>query len=310
MKMLDAPGQHRAALARWIAGKEGRWELYNQLLNDVCAAGDAAAAARMRVAKPERPTFTRRPAVLAIATVVILAVSVTLALRLFGNPGRRHIQSHENALLSSRVGEVREIRLDDGSRITLDTGTVLHVRFSPEERLIDLERGRARFMVAHDAGRPFVVQAAGNEVVATGTAFDVSYRGRIVVHLLQGSVEVRLAGWQDRRDPKFRLRLMPGEQLSFSRGQTIAPSVMTARPSDEQWISGVKSLDDVPISELISEANSYSETQIVLADPSLGSREIVAEIHIRDIDAVAEAIATYLEAKIDRSQQGKLIIRK
>lgn len=310
MKMLDAPDQHRTALSRWAAGKEGRWELYDQLLNDVCAAGNAPATARMRVARPQQLKFTRRPAALAIATVIILSVGVTLAFWIWDRSSQPHAQIADNSLLSSKVGEVRELRLDDGTLVTLDTGTVLRVHLSAAERIINLTHGRARFMVAHDAARPFIVLAGGNEVVATGTIFDVSYRRQMVVHLLQGSVEVRLSGWRQSADPKFHLRLRPGEQLSFARGQTRAPSVMSARPSDEQWISGVKSLDDVPISELIAEANTYSDTQIILADPSFGSRNIVAEIHIRDIEAVAEAIATFLEAKIDRSQPGKLIIRK
>ena len=105
-------------------------------------------------------------------------------------------------------------------------------------------------------------------------------------------------------------RLHPGEQLAFLDGQALSPSVMSARPADEQWVSGVKNVDDVPISEVIAEANGYSTTQIVLADPELGSREIFGSVHIRDIEAVANAIATFLEAKVDRSHPGKLIITK
>ena len=59
------------------------------------------------------------------------------------------------------------------------------------ERLLTLSEGRARFIVAHEA-RPFIVRAASNEVVATGTIFDVSLiQDRLAVVLLEGSVEVR-----------------------------------------------------------------------------------------------------------------------
>lgn len=308
MKMLDAPDRHRAGLARWMARKDGRWELHDRLLSDMTAAGNAAATGRMRVAKPMGPAPARHPAVMAIAAVGAVVVGVALLGWFLDKP--QSISPGDPSMLASRVGEVREVQLDDGSRITLDTDTSLRVRLSAADRVIDLERGRARFMVAHDATRPFIVQVAGAEVVATGTAFDVSSRNRVVVHLLQGGVEVRLAGWKDSGNPALRLRLRPGEQLSFMRGQVAPLSAMSARPSDEQWISGVKSLDDVPISDLIAEANSYSDTKIVLADQDLGTHEIFGDVHIRDIEAVAQAIATYLEAEIDRSEPGKLIIRK
>jgi len=83
---------------------------------------------------------------------------------------------------------------------------------------------------------------------------------------------------------------------------------MTMRPSDEQWVSGVKSFNDVPIRDVIAEANRYSTTQIILADPALGEREIFGDVNIRDIDAVAQTIADYLQLRVDRSRTGTLVL--
>jgi transmembrane sensor len=70
----------------------------------------------------------------------------------------------------------------------------------------------------------------------------------------------------------------------------------------------VKSFDNVPISDVIAEANSYNETKIELATPALGHREIFADIDIRDIQRVAQALASFLDVTIDRSKPNKLIL--
>ena len=70
-------------------------------------------------------------------------------------------------------GEIRTVRLPDGSKVTLDADTLLTVSFGKASRRLRLERGRARFEVAHET-RPFVVAAGDRSVTARGTIFDVS----------------------------------------------------------------------------------------------------------------------------------------
>ncbi|UXC92973.1 MULTISPECIES: FecR family protein [Sphingobium] len=307
MKMLYDPDRHHAAVQRWMAAKEGRQRLYETMLVDVGAAAGAAAVAPMPVERRAVPAPKWRPALAAVAVMTV--ISGALIMMQFHAP-----VSPEDAFgggqLATRIGEVREVRLDDGSVLTLDTGTTINVDLSAEQRVVSLERGRARFRIVHDAARPFIVRFGQNEISSPGTIFDVSYGNRAAVHLLEGRADVKVRGWRSNARAEQLFHLRSGEQLSFLDGQAMPPSVMSARPTDEQWVSGVKNVDDVPISEVIVEANSYSTTQIVLADPTLGSREIFGSVHIRDVDAVANAIAAFLEAKVDRSHPGKLIITK
>lgn len=306
-KMLCDPDQHQAGLHRWMAAKEGRQHLYEKLLVGVGAAAGAAAVAPMPVERRLASAPKWRPALAAAAVMTL--ISAALILMQFHAPVS-HEEAFRGGQLATKIGEVREVRLDDGSVLTLDTGTSINVDLSAEQRVVSLERGRARFQIAHDAARPFVVRFGQNEISSPGTIFDVSYGNRAAVQVLAGRADVTVRSWRSSARAEQLFRLRSGEQLSFLDGQAMPPSVMSARPTDEQWVSGVKNVDDVPISEVIAEANSYSTTQIVLADPALGSREIFGSVHIRDIDAVAEAIAAFLEAKVDRSHPGKLIITK
>src|SRR5262249_2994594 len=88
-------------------------------------------------------------------------------------------------------GERRFWRLAGGSRLSLDAQTAVKVQYSSDFRALRLLRGQARFDVAHDARRPFQVQAGDRAVLATGTAFNVDLLGdQLYVTLLEGHVKV------------------------------------------------------------------------------------------------------------------------
>src|SRR3546814_5749054 len=102
---------------------------------------------------------------MAIAAAILLIVLTGLSLNRLGMFGSRTIPVTE---LASKIGEIRTVALEDGSRVTLDTDTILHIAYSPTERGLKLERGRARFDVSYDASRPFVVFAGGGSITAHG----------------------------------------------------------------------------------------------------------------------------------------------
>ena len=65
--------------------------------------------------------------------------------------------------------------LADGSKLHLNTNSVVTVDFSSTARNIVLLKGEAHFEVAHDTSRPFSVTAGNNTVTAVGTAFNMQY---------------------------------------------------------------------------------------------------------------------------------------
>ena len=68
------------------------------------------------------------------------------------------------------LNERRVVTLKDGSKVSLDAMSKISVRYSDDARRLTLQRGQARFDVAHDVSRPFSVRARDRTVVATGTA--------------------------------------------------------------------------------------------------------------------------------------------
>ncbi|WP_272781457.1 FecR family protein [Sphingomonas koreensis] len=236
------------------------------------------------------------------AAVLLLFVAGSFALTRY--PWR---SPAPETLLASRIGEIRTIVLDDGSRVTLDTDSVVHVNFDDDQRRLQLERGRARFEVAHDARRPFVVTAGASEVVAHGTVFDIDLRQpRTLVSLLQGSVQVRAASKaSDVRRTSTILR--PGQQLAL--GGTAATAQPAAiRSSEIRWPTGMLSFEDARLAEVVASANRYSQTKIVIGDPAAEERRFTGTFKAGDSKQLADMIGTMFELRVERDPNDNLML--
>lgn len=309
MKMLDEPHIYKPGLDRWMAGRPDRRVLFNELMRDVDDAS-AAAATMPRPGKRSRMSL-RWAAALAAGLVGFLAFSI-YAIWLSPaehEPGRPSSPTRA-FVLATRVGEMRTVALEDGSSVILDTDTLLTVNFSNGRRSLNLRRGRARFNVAHDRKRPFIVHAGTGEVLATGTIFDVFLDDVVKVTLIEGSVKVAAPVHYGAESVPRNINLKIGQQTSYNASPTLSLVAKPSEPSAGQWIEESRSLDDVAIRDIIAEANRYSEMKIELAEPALGDRRLVAELDIRDIDKVASASAAYLNLDIDRSRPGRIILRQ
>lgn len=215
---------------------------------------DAIAANAMKEAPPVPVRFFGGPRggyfVLgaALAATLIGGVSATLVLR--------------PPTYSTGVGETFSARLDDGSRVTLNTDTLVRVRYRKGERRIELVRGQALFEVAHNAARPFIVAAGDTETKALGTKFEVRRIGETVrVTLSQGSVVVT-----DKDAPRADWRLVPGQALALPpRAIAAVKPVAIDVKAASSWTTGDVTFQDVPLSEAVSELNRYSRRKIVLA---------------------------------------------
>lgn len=307
---LDRLGTHQAAFSAWAADDPARAARYVGIVQDMLEAGDDAARDGMRSRKPQpqmQHRMSRSPALLAASLALVLLTAAGLWWRSGNTSPSLIAQSEARTPIETRIGEVRTERLKDGTSVLLDTDTLLLVTMTATQRRVEVKRGRARFTVARDARRPFVVHGAGTDVTTKSGSFDMTVREGLRLNPVDTVVDISFARALAEGQAR-RLQLRPGQLLTLKAGQGADISVISAPRSEQQWVTGVKSFDNVPISDVIAEANSYSETKIELATPALGRREIFADIDIRDIERVAQAISAFLDVDIDRSHPGKLIL--
>ncbi|MCF5066154.1 DUF4880 domain-containing protein, partial [Pseudomonas syringae] len=69
------------------------------------------------------------------------------------------------------VGERRQIALDDGSQLQLNSNSAVDVKFDGQQRVIELLQGELWVDVAKDAQRPFVVRTDQGTATALGTRY-------------------------------------------------------------------------------------------------------------------------------------------
>ncbi|MDF0541230.1 FecR domain-containing protein [Sphingobium sp. H39-3-25] len=208
----------------------------------------------------------------------------------------------EAAVYQTGVGEIRTISLADGSRITLDTATRLHVVLTGSDRRIALERGRARFRVTSDRRRPFTVVVPGGEVVARGTLFDVSIaEGVPTVAILEGSVELHSSA---PGAPVRSRRLDAGERIAL--GDRSAPQPISA--AQARWVSGMLALDATPLGDAVNAINRYNGTQIRLADQRLARLSVTGAFRSRDPEEFARATAAMFDLTVDRPDPAVILL--
>lgn len=197
------------------------------------------------------------------------------------------------------VGQQRLVRLADGSTVRLDTNSKVEVRFKAGRRDVRLVRGQAMFEVAHDAARPFVVQADGASVTALGTRFDVKHEaGGVRVTLVQGSVEVRA---RDGAAPQV-WRLQPGQAVSTNQPAATPKPVDVAVATS--WMSGRLVFRAAPLSTAVAEVNRYNHDQIVLDGPQIAEASISGVFDAGDTETFVDSVAQLHELAVARPEKG------
>lgn len=312
MRSPDAD-RYRAAFESWIEAHPDHRAFYDRMALRWQQAGlvGHTDAGKQREGLPEpRPTAESRTRYYALAAclaaVIMIGVSAWLwsPSRSDGPAGRTEVAE---SAVTSPMG-IRRVRLADGSLVTLDTDTSLTVRLTQGERRIVLNRGRARFEVAHDAGRPFIVSVGGDEVVALGTVFDVSLvSGRPRVSLFRGSVEVRHAPGAAPGGSRTIARLVPGQAIALAGS---APVPQSAPAADAAWVTGMLSFENAPLTDVLAAANRYSERKVTIDDPALGALKVTGTFRADHPDELAATLAAAFGLEVARLGDGLVLRRR
>jgi transmembrane sensor len=200
----------------------------------------------------------------------------------------------------TRVGEQSAIRLEDGTRVRLDTDTRLEVKFASGVRQVRLARGQALFDVAHDATRPFKVDAGLTEVHALGTEFDVRRDSRgVLVALFAGKVGLGKPGATPTQT------LAPGQRIEVTRAGPGAVS-----PADRAaltgWTEGRIQFDRTPLGTAVAEVNRYAARPVVLDTPRFSSERVTGGFDTGDSAAFVEAVTALYPLAAARDADGTI----
>jgi len=230
------------------------------------------------------------PGLLRLAAVACVVLAVTGAGALFFT--KPAIDTYATAL-----GERKILTLPDGSKIELNTNSVLRLARGAARKAW-LDKGEAYFQIVHNAASPFTVVAMGHRVTDLGTAFTVrTEKGRLEVSLLEGRARLDTA---DARIQDHSAVLIPGDVLvATSTSLSVAKRPERRLREALGWRRGVLVFDHATLAEAAEEFNRYNRTKLIIADQAAARRTIGATFPVHDVELFARVAQQVLGLRVE-----------
>ena len=234
-----------------------------------------------------------------------------------GPPVEQPVLADANTI-ETVVGERSTVTLPDDSIVTLNTNSLIELRFNENSdvRQLELLRGQAHFEVNKDP-RPFEVLAGDHRIVALGTAFDVRLDTELGVQvtLVEGEVTVdevvekvanidtvnsTIPETSTTTGTPTRTDLKAGEQLIVRHHEP--PTVVKADLEQVVgWREGRLVFRDDPLRDAVKEINRYSTKQLFISDDErLETLRVSGVFRTGSTAAFVTALETFYPLKGER----------
>jgi ferric-dicitrate binding protein FerR (iron transport regulator) len=206
-----------------------------------------------------------------------------------------------------QYGQIRSVRLEDGSEVELNANSRLKVRNTwglPLQREVWLE-GEGFFSVARQAdGRKFTVHTDQLTVEVLGTKFNVAQRrNRTTVVLSEGKVKLTANAGR-----KQTILMQPGDYIELSakdttfNRRTVAPEKYTAWKENELFF------ENAPLPEVLQKVEDYFGVKIILQDTTAAGKRFTSSLPNNNLDVVLKSIASVYHLEVSR-KQNRVILR-
>jgi len=296
----DWQGADQAALDTWLSQSDSHCVAFWRLE----AAWDRAQRlSALNSSAPEEiapPRSTFLPLMLKIAAVAgVAAIIGAASINFLPHPQER---TYRTAL-----GGRETVSFADGSRIELNTDTVLRARMTTDQRIVWLDKGEAYFQIKHDPTHPFIVMAGKHRVTDLGTQFDVRRDStRLQVAVVQGRVTFDTPEAQASSQVAL---LRPGD-VATATANAISLSKKTAEElaTELGWRRGVLVFYDTPLGEAAAEFNRYNREKIVVSE-SAARVPVVGTFPTYDVEDFARLAHLALGLHVERHGSETLIAR-
>ncbi|MGV8932689.1 MAG: FecR family protein [Luteimonas sp.] len=196
------------------------------------------------------------------------------------------------------VGGRELVSLSDGSRLELNTRTVLRTHVDETVRHVWLDRGEAFFDIKSDPEHPFVVHVGDHKVVVLGTKFSVrKERDRLEVAVLEGRVRVE----QLVADPRKPPVIVHGGDMLYGESSrlVVALNVDSKVRRSLSWRHGTLEFDQSSLAVVADQFNRYNHKQLVLMDPQTAQIRVGGSFDATGVDAFARLLANGFDLHVE-----------
>lgn len=174
-------------------------------------------------------------------------------------------ESGDRIQVATPPATTQRVTLPDGTCVLLGANSRLeYPKQFPSQGMRQVRlSGEARFEVAKDIARPFLVFTGKMQTEVLGTVFDVNAypgSGTSAVTLYQG--KVRVSNDEERRD------MLPGQQavLTEKEGLNLKKAEVSA---SESWANGEFVFDDAPLAEVLQAVGTWYNVSVIFRTADL-----------------------------------------
>ncbi|MBL8267347.1 FecR family protein [Steroidobacter sp.] len=253
------------------------------------------------VPKPRNAfAWTQRPRLYGIAAGIAGVVAIGVAWMLMAaDPSYR-----------TPVGGLASVPMPDGSKVTLNTDSVVRIALSDNERRVRLDRGEAYFEVAKDPTRPFVVVAGNQRVIAVGTAFSVK-RGTHGIEVAVTEGKVRIEGEQPVASSKVDTSALAAGSVTRVDGNSVLVERRAVQELEQtlSWRTGFLTFEDTTLADAVNEFNRYSTRRIVISDPSIAAIRLTGKFESAKYEAFVRLLEDGFSIRAERDGE-QIVLQK
>ncbi len=234
------------------------------------------------------------------ASIAVLVALTSVLFQLMYPGGANRVELMANA------GHQTEAVLPDGSHVWLNSSSKLvYEQQFGRVRALNLE-GEAFFSVSPDRTSPFIVNAGGLKVRATGTQFNVrNYADEATIEttLTEGGVNIKTPAG-------VAAKMIPGESIAFdkSSGKLVRLNV---RPDDNiAWKDGILVFHNASFANLITRLERRYAIRIVYDPESFQDIHYSGTIRNLRLDQVFDFINLTVPIKVEMNENSVSLFLK
>lgn len=190
------------------------------------------------------------------------------------------------------TGELRTLRLEDGTMLSLNTHTAVDIDYAGAQRVIVLHQGEISVETGHQDPRPLLVRTDDGRLRPLGTRFLVRREANGTrLEVLQASVAA--------------MPLNSGDEQVLREGQQVLMDanglgqVGTVDVGADAWTRGMLVVDNVRLADLVAALGKYRSGHLGVAD-EVADLRVTGSFPLTDIDLALASLVPALPVKIER----------
>jgi transmembrane sensor len=222
---------------------------------------------------PSQATPRPKTRLLRIAAAAAVLLALSVGIYVSWPQSDHYVAAH---------GAPRSFEFPDGTVVHLNAESALSMRFTLLDRRVELARGQASFIVAHDR-RPFAVHAGGLQLRDIGTTFDVSLqREQARISVSEGHVRI----FSDAGEGRLVADVRSGQS---ARVDYLDHAVSVSHDDAETmtaWWQGRIVFRDEPLRDVADRFNRMNVVRLHVQDEAAGALRLTGNLNAHDLDSL------------------------